>query len=110
MLRFLLSLLNVKNQGLNLVTQEQQKSSWDFHLVAEVQVYFLSINIFVLTLSYVFNNEKFEQWLSSYPTGSVNSLLRRTDSTEFSTSESMCNCEYTGEFKFIAYVKEANLI
>lgn len=59
MLISFLSPLNVKNQGLNLMTWEQQKSSWNFQLI-EVQLYFSLINIFVLTLIDVFNNKKFE--------------------------------------------------
>lgn len=65
--------VNVKNQGLTLVTWEQQKSSWNFQVIEE-QVYFLLINIFVLTLIDVFNN-KFEYGLCPCPAGSVSCLL-----------------------------------
>lgn len=112
-----LSLLNVKNQGLNLVTRGQQKSTRNFQQVADVQVYFLSINIFVLTLSDVFYNKKLERRLGACPYRVSELLIGLTYSTACSGSENMWNCESAvlfdvkmcespDGFKFINAVKE----
>ena len=50
MLSFFLSLLNVKNQGLNSVTQKQQKSSWNFQQVTSVQVHFIINKYFYIDI------------------------------------------------------------
>ena len=58
------------------MTQGQQKSTGNFQQVADVQVYFWSINIFVLTLSDVFYNKKnLSEDLAPVFTGWGNCLL-----------------------------------